>query len=128
MAMKPLLPNQTDLLESGRQKLSKEPRSLEKRFLGALLIMGALFTGAFAGLPGFAPVLFSPIHAQTPIPVDELGPPPPPVAPTSGSAAIAFESLSHDWGTVLQGTVVEHTYKFRNVGTDVLRITNVKPG
>jgi hypothetical protein len=41
---------------------------------------------------------------------------------------ISFDELSHDWGTVLQGTKVLHTYRFRNTGTAVLRITNVKPG
>jgi hypothetical protein len=34
----------------------------------------------------------------------------------------------HDWGTVLHGEVVEHSYPVRNEGDDVLRITSVKPG
>ena len=67
---------------------------------------------------------------QTPIAAvqlggDDLGPPPP---PAEVGARISFDELSHDWGTVLQGTKVLHTYRFRNTGTAVLRITNVKPG
>jgi hypothetical protein len=67
---------------------------------------------------------------QTPIAAvqlgdNDLGPPPP---PAEVGARISFDELSHDWGTVLQGTKVLHTYRFRNTGTAVLRITNVKPG
>ncbi|MDE0959493.1 MAG: DUF1573 domain-containing protein [Planctomycetota bacterium] len=56
---------------------------------------------------------------------DDLGPPPP---PAEAGPRISFDQISHDWGTVLQGTKVVHSYKFRNTGSSVLRITNVKPG
>ncbi len=56
---------------------------------------------------------------------DDLGPPPP---PAEAGPRISFDSLTHDWGTVLQGAKVEHSYRFRNTGTSVLRITQVKPG
>ncbi|MEC9476528.1 MAG: DUF1573 domain-containing protein [Planctomycetota bacterium] len=56
---------------------------------------------------------------------DDLGPPPPPI--TQGPK-IRFDQNSFDWGEVLQGAKVEHTYHFRNVGDSVLRITQVKPG
>lgn len=60
---------------------------------------------------------------------DDLGPPAPPAPPAGGAGpSIQFETLDHDWGTVLQGTVIEYTYKFRNIGSEILRITNVKPG
>lgn len=75
------------------------------------------------------------VHAQTPagnriqVSADDLGPPAPPAPPAGGAGpSIQFETLDHDWGTVLQGTVIEFTYKFRNIGSEVLRITNVKPG
>lgn len=57
---------------------------------------------------------------------DDLGPPAPPAG--GAGPSIQFETLDHDWGTVLQGTVIEYTYKFRNIGSEILRITNVKPG
>ena len=56
---------------------------------------------------------------------DDLGPPAP---PNVQGPKIRFEQNSHDWGEVLQGAKVEHTYRFRNVGDSVLRITQVKPG
>ena len=56
---------------------------------------------------------------------DDLGPPPP---PAEEGPRIRFETTSFDWGEVLQGSKVEHTYRFRNVGSGVLRITQVKPG
>ena len=56
---------------------------------------------------------------------DDLGPPAP---PAQQGPRIRFEQNSHDWGEVLQGTKIEHTYRFRNVGDGILRITQVKPG
>ena len=56
---------------------------------------------------------------------DDLGPPPP---PAQEGPRIRFDSTSFDWGEVLQGDKVEHTYRFHNVGTGILRITQVKPG
>ena len=97
----------------------------------AFLLLAACLILSAGSASSEAPVA----HAHTPaknqikVPADDLGPPAPP-APPSGAAgpSIQFETLEHDWGTVLQGTVVEFTYKFRNIGSEVLRITNVKPG
>jgi len=77
-------------------------------------ILGVLLTIA-AGLPLSAFQLSD----------DDLGPPAP---PAEVGPRISFDQLTHDWGTVLQGTKVEHTYRFSNTGSSVLRITNVKPG
>ena len=84
------------------------------RFSVKNAILGVLLTIA-AGLPLSAFQLSD----------DDLGPPPP---PAEGGPRISFDQLTHDWGTVLQGAKVEHTYRFSNTGSSVLRITNVKPG
>lgn len=39
---------------------------------------------------------------------------------------IKFENPEHDFGTILQGVKVEHTYKFTNTGTADLLITDAK--
>lgn len=39
---------------------------------------------------------------------------------------IKFEETSFDFGTVAQGTAVKHVFKFKNVGTDTLKIEKVK--
>lgn len=39
-----------------------------------------------------------------------------------------FDSIEHRFGTVLAGTDVNHTFKFKNVGTGPLEILAVKPG
>lgn len=39
---------------------------------------------------------------------------------------IQFAESSFDFGTVAQGTAVKHVFKFKNVGTDTLRIEKVK--
>ena len=37
-----------------------------------------------------------------------------------------FVETSYDFGTVAPGTAVKHVFKFKNVGTDTLRIERVK--
>ena len=39
---------------------------------------------------------------------------------------IAWEKSTHDFGDVIQGEKVEHTFKFKNVGNQPLVITNVQ--
>jgi hypothetical protein len=39
---------------------------------------------------------------------------------------IEFEESSFDWGTVQQGSQVKHIFKFKNVGSDTLKIDRVK--
>ncbi len=41
-------------------------------------------------------------------------------------AVIRWESTAHDFGKVVQGKKVEHTFKFVNIGTASLIITNVE--
>jgi hypothetical protein len=41
-------------------------------------------------------------------------------------AKIQFQEASFDFGTVAQGSAVKHVFKFKNVGTDTLRIEQVK--
>ncbi len=45
---------------------------------------------------------------------------------SSSSAAIAWEKSTHDFGDIVQGEKVEHTFKFVNTGTEPLVITNVQ--
>lgn len=37
-----------------------------------------------------------------------------------------FEKTKYDFGTVKKGTEAKHTFKFKNVGTDTLKISQVK--
>lgn len=39
---------------------------------------------------------------------------------------IQFAETSYDFGTAAQNTAVKHLFKFKNVGTDTLKITQVK--
>jgi hypothetical protein len=39
---------------------------------------------------------------------------------------IQFVETSYDFGTAAQNTAVKHLFKFKNVGTDTLKITQVK--
>jgi len=39
---------------------------------------------------------------------------------------IAWEKSTHDFGDMTQGDKVEHTFKFTNVGTEPIVITNVE--
>src|SRR5262245_52891898 len=41
-------------------------------------------------------------------------------------AKIQFQESSFDFGTVEQGSAVKHVFKFKNVGSDTLRIEQVK--
>lgn len=40
--------------------------------------------------------------------------------------AITFDKKSHDFGDIVQGDKVEHTFKFSNTGSEPLVITNVQ--
>ncbi|MBX2895876.1 MAG: DUF1573 domain-containing protein [Cyclobacteriaceae bacterium] len=39
---------------------------------------------------------------------------------------ISWEKLSHEFGEIVQGEKIEHTFKFKNTGTAALVITNVE--
>jgi hypothetical protein len=68
----------------------------------------------------------APLHTPASAPQDDgFGPPPPPS--TNGPKMVIVQT-EFDWGQVLHGEVVEHSYPVRNEGDDVLRITSVKPG
>ncbi len=44
----------------------------------------------------------------------------------SAGAVISWEENAHDFGEIIAGEKVEHTFKFENTGTDPLVITNVQ--
>lgn len=46
----------------------------------------------------------------------------------NGSAALVFDTMNHDFGTVVAGTKVTYTFTFHNPGTGNLLISDVKPG
>jgi len=48
-------------------------------------------------------------------------------AQRQAGAVLTWESGTHDFGDVVQGSKVEHTYKFTNTGTEPIIITNVQP-
>ncbi len=43
-------------------------------------------------------------------------------------AVIQFDQLSHDFGTVVQGSEVKHSFIFKNKGNGILKIEKVKAG
>ena len=47
-----------------------------------------------------------------------------PAAKTAGPA-ITFEESKYDFGSVAQGGIVDHTFKFKNTGTQPLIISNI---
>jgi len=52
----------------------------------------------------------------------------PPAAKTAGPVAgpaITFEESKYDFGSVVQGGTVDHTFKFKNTGTAPLVISNI---
>jgi len=49
--------------------------------------------------------------------------PAPPAGPTT---SISFEETSYNYGKIKAGTVVEHSYKFKNTGTEPLVISDAK--
>jgi hypothetical protein len=44
----------------------------------------------------------------------------------TAGAAITWEKNTHDFGDIIEGDKVEHTYKFTNTGTEALVITNIQ--
>lgn len=49
-----------------------------------------------------------------------------PPEPTPGNAAFEFEKTEHDFGKIGQEVTVEYTFKFKNVGTEPLIISEAK--
>ncbi len=45
---------------------------------------------------------------------------------TPAGAEISWDKNTHDFGDIIQGEKVEKTFKFRNIGTEPLIITNVQ--
>ncbi len=46
-------------------------------------------------------------------------------AATTAGPAITFEEVKYDFGSVVQGGTVDHTFKFKNTGTAPLVISNI---
>jgi len=95
--------------------------------LGALPILPSLLLAVLFAVPLAAQdAAKSPLHTPVVAKQDDgFGPPPPPA--TQGPKMVIVQT-EFDWGQVLHGEVVEHSYAVRNDGDDVLRITSVKPG
>ncbi|WP_210517214.1 DUF1573 domain-containing protein [Hymenobacter terricola] len=51
--------------------------------------------------------------------------PPAAKAGTTAGPAITFEEVKYDFGSVVQGGTVDHTFKFKNTGTAPLVISNI---
>ncbi len=51
--------------------------------------------------------------------------PAPKAAGTVAGPAITFEEVKYDFGSVVQGGTVDHTFKFKNTGTAPLVISNI---
>ncbi|HEY5536896.1 MAG TPA: DUF1573 domain-containing protein [Ignavibacteria bacterium] len=48
------------------------------------------------------------------------------MAAKSTNPKIVFEELTHDFGKVAQGTVLEHSYKFKNEGSGKLIVSSIR--
>jgi Protein of unknown function (DUF1573) len=46
--------------------------------------------------------------------------------PKQNGPVMTWDKSTHDFGNIVQGDVVEHTFKFTNTGTEPLIITNVQ--
>jgi len=46
--------------------------------------------------------------------------------PDGPTTTMKFEEMSYDFGTVMEGEKVRHSYKFTNTGDEILVITNAK--
>lgn len=46
--------------------------------------------------------------------------------PKQNGPVLTWDKSTHDFGNIVQGDVVEHTFKFTNTGTEPLIITNVQ--
>ncbi|MFN0060223.1 MAG: DUF1573 domain-containing protein [Planctomycetota bacterium] len=87
--------------------------------------MGIRFSrriGSFSAVALCALTLTLKIAAQD----DEYGPPIPPAA--GEQPKIRIDKVEYDWGKILQGETVRHTFKVHNDGNAPLRIQQVKPG
>jgi hypothetical protein len=49
-------------------------------------------------------------------------------AAAKGNGVIACSTPEHDWGAVMEGQEVSHTFVVKNVGDGVLRILNARGG
>lgn len=49
-----------------------------------------------------------------------------PAAPTGPTTTMTFEETTFDFGTVAEGELVSHTYKFKNTGSEPLILSNAK--
>ncbi len=74
----------------------------------------------------------APASAPTPAPqpvnntqkvVTPPPPPPPPPIPTGGGK-MTFDNRTLDYGYIEEGTVINHTFKFKNTGTTAINILN----
>jgi hypothetical protein len=48
------------------------------------------------------------------------------LAPTGPTTTIEYDNATYNFGTVNEGDVVKHTFKFKNTGNEPLLITNAK--
>lgn len=48
------------------------------------------------------------------------------ISPALAAPQLVAERLSYDFGEILQGAQVEHTFRFRNAGNEILEIGNVR--
>ncbi|MCC6817020.1 MAG: DUF1573 domain-containing protein [Saprospiraceae bacterium] len=49
-----------------------------------------------------------------------------PPAPTGPTTTVEFEEMVHDFGEVMEGSMVKHQYKFKNTGNEPLVISDAK--
>jgi hypothetical protein len=48
------------------------------------------------------------------------------ILPDGPTTTVKFEEMAYDFGTIMEGEKVRHSYKFTNTGDEILVITNAK--
>lgn len=116
----------------------EKSKQIQIGLLGLVALLAILtFTGAFDGLFGGsadaaqeeARASLTPDAAVTaPAPAGTPGAPAvtEPAAPTGPTTTVEFEETEFDFGTVDAGEKVNHTYNFKNTGSEPLIISNAK--
>ena len=78
---------------------------------------------------GLSISLWTILWATTPLPESFGQSPPPPSSVTERvGPKLQIDEPNFDWGTVVRGAVIEHTFTIKNVGDEALEIRTVRSG
>ncbi len=114
----------------------EKSKQIQIGLLGLVALLLLLnFTGVFDGIFGSGSDAAKDAareNLETNVTADAITPtsttttPAEPAAPVGPTTAVTFEEIEFDYGIVEQGEKVQHTYKFKNTGSEPLIISNAK--